>query len=352
MKVQIPLPFCGKAGGTIALFELAKALQQAECEATVTVPVLNCGFKDHPIKSLVQGARSSISDMVHRRQRWFPCPEFVQSVPWLSPRQADGFDLTILGSWPLAYLYRNYRDPQRLLYWVQGAETWQGAEVKARLTHRLPIPKAVTTRWLQGQLRFGDSEAIPPVVPLGLDSRFKLNSQRTFTSPWRFLCTFHELKREQFHFAMEVISELRQSGHEIRLTVVSPVVIERVADADLVIDPSPSKLAEIYANQHFFLYPTLDDGWGMMVSEAMASGVIAITNPVGFAYDYGRHMDNMIIPQEHSRETYVEAIRMLLKDSNELDRISKNGVDTASTLSWTETAARILAFAASYEKGL
>ena len=350
MKIQIPLPFSGKAGGTIALFELAGALQQLGCETTVTVPVLNCGFKDHRIKSLIQAARSSVSDLIHRRRRWFPFPDLVKTVPYLSSGLADEFDLSILGSWPLAYLHRNYRQPQRLLYWIQGIETWQGAESKARLTHRLPIPKAVTTRWLQSQLQFGKGEGTPPVVPLGVDSRFKTGPSRNFEPPWRFLCAFHELKQEQFHFGLDVISQLRKSGTDIQLTVVSPVPIETIEEADMVIAPSPSQLTEIYNNQHFFLYPTFNDGWGMMVTEAMASGVINITNPVGFAHDYGCHLNNLVIPQGNNQKAYLAAIRTILSDPEHLKRMSERGVETTAELTWTRTATRIIMLAEGYSK--
>jgi len=342
MKIQILLPFSGKSGGTIALFEIGNAFRQLGHETVITVPIINCGFKDSRIWNIYQGAKSSLSDILKKYQQWFPYPELVKTVPYLSPKLPDRFDLTILGSWPLAYLYRNYKHPEKLFYWIQGLETWQDANIKVHKTYQLKVHKAVTTEWLQIQIKPELSNTLLPIIPLGVHSRFKQGKKRVFNPPWKILCCFHELKQAQFYVALGIISKLRKLGHKIELTIVSPINIDQVVDAEMHINPSPAQLVKIYSNQHFFVYPTNTDGWGMMVSEAMAAGVITISNPIGFSHDYGKHLNNMIIPAESTTNAYVKEIHSALANPDRLSDIADNAMKTVSALSWKKTAIKLI----------
>jgi len=95
-------------------------------------------------------------------------------------------------------------------------------------------------------------------------------------------------------------------------------------------------LIQLYRHAALFVYPSLYEGFGLPVLEAMASGVPVITSKVSSLSEVVGEAGVLINPQNFD-ELRDEIIRLLM-DRALQDRMRKNGLNRARQFSWEKTA--------------
>ncbi|HSC21448.1 MAG TPA: glycosyltransferase family 1 protein [Solirubrobacterales bacterium] len=100
-------------------------------------------------------------------------------------------------------------------------------------------------------------------------------------------------------------------------------------------------LPAIYQGATLFLYPTLYEGFGLPVVEAMASGVAVVTSNTSalkeIAEGYARLVDPLDVP------AMAESIAELMADDDRRAALAKLGTRRAEDFRWEETARKTLA---------
>ncbi len=103
--------------------------------------------------------------------------------------------------------------------------------------------------------------------------------------------------------------------------------LENVADA---------ALPALYRHARLFVYPTLAEGFGMPVLEAMASGVPVLTSGTTALPEVTGNAALLIDPC--SVDLLASALQRLLADLPEAERLRAAGLARARTFSWDEAA--------------
>jgi glycosyltransferase involved in cell wall biosynthesis len=94
-------------------------------------------------------------------------------------------------------------------------------------------------------------------------------------------------------------------------------------------------LMNFYKESEIFLFPSLIESFGLVIAEAMYCGCATITGPTGYAADL-KNMEEAIVLQEITKDTVIEALKVLIEDDKLRDKISKKGKLKASLLTWEE----------------
>src|SRR5207237_43222 len=100
-------------------------------------------------------------------------------------------------------------------------------------------------------------------------------------------------------------------------------------------------LPAIYQGATLFLYPTLYEGFGLPVVEAMASGVPVITSNTSALREIGEGFAYLVNPLDI--EALARAIAHSMADPNHRASLSDLGRRRAREFSWERTARRTLA---------
>ncbi len=99
-------------------------------------------------------------------------------------------------------------------------------------------------------------------------------------------------------------------------------------------------LPALYQGAEVFLYPTLYEGFGLPVVEAMASGIPVITSNTSALKEIGQGAARLVDPlnvQQMTRE-----ITRCLTDQDLRERLRQAGKQRAQSYSWDQTADRVL----------
>lgn len=138
----------------------------------------------------------------------------------------------------------------------------------------------------------------------------------------------------------------RRAAPEVPLLLVGPEVPIRTLLGDAsegvrVLDGvSDADLPWLLQGAELALYPSLYEGFGLPVLEAMAAGTAVITSNISACSEVAGDAAMTVDP--HSEEEIETAIRMLMTDEEMRANYARMGRERAATFSWQSAAAEML----------
>ncbi len=203
------------------------------------------------------------------------------------------------------------------------------------------------------------------VVPLGVDPGVfrRLSGEEIarvlerYAVPGRFLLAMDIYNpRKNFSAVLEAFAQLpddlRASLQVIGLgrprataETTSPMTLaEQLGIGDRLVLPGDASLEDLvalYCGAEAFLYPSIYEGFGMPVLEAMACGCPVITSDRSSLPEVAG--DAAILVDPSSAEEIREAMTAIARDATLRGRLVQLGGQRAAALSWDATAAGMLA---------
>lgn len=103
--------------------------------------------------------------------------------------------------------------------------------------------------------------------------------------------------------------------------------------------PEDSMVA-LYRAADVFVFPSVKEGWGLVVLESMASGLPVIASSIEPLTEYLRDGENAILISPMDYESLAQRIIKVLEEPLLRDKLIRNGRETAQSYSWRNTALR------------
>ncbi|MEZ8028401.1 glycosyltransferase family 4 protein [Enterovibrio norvegicus] len=103
---------------------------------------------------------------------------------------------------------------------------------------------------------------------------------------------------------------------------------------------SDSDLKALYASAKVFAYPSLYEGFGLPVVEAMASGVAVITSGVGATAEVSG--DSAVHVDPYSEQSICDALSQMITDDIAREEVAAKGLTRAATFKWKTTTEQVL----------
>ena len=197
-------------------------------------------------------------------------------------------------------------------------------------------------------------EAASPVFR-PITDRARLDDVRAkYGLPDRFILYVGTIEpRKNLSRLMAAFAAARKAGIQQRLVCVGPYGwssrdlsghIERLGIHDAVhftgyvpFDDLPA----IYNLADFFVFPSLYEGFGLPVVEAMASGLPVLTSNTSSLGEIARDAAETVDPSD--TDAMIDAIRRLATDASLRRDLAERGLARSRAFSWTQTAREMLA---------
>lgn len=119
------------------------------------------------------------------------------------------------------------------------------------------------------------------------------------------------------------ISELRLEGDFIQVGTVSD-----------------EELTSWYQAADSFVFPSVKEGWGIAVMEAMAAGLPAVTSDIPVFGEYLEHERNALLAPAGDATGLAEAMRRVVEDEQLRARLGAAGPRLAAAFTWDRAAER------------
>jgi UDP-glucose:(heptosyl)LPS alpha-1,3-glucosyltransferase len=124
--------------------------------------------------------------------------------------------------------------------------------------------------------------------------------------------------------------------------VVEDARRESVAQQIVLVRPTEA-IERYYAAADVFLFPTFYDTFGMVLTEAMASGLAVIASPAAGASELIRHEQNgLILDSAWDEQSLARHLRRLTDDPDLRQRLGVAARESMLAMTWDEVAQRTL----------
>jgi glycosyltransferase involved in cell wall biosynthesis len=359
VKVGLNLMFLVDAAGGAGRYahELVPALLDAESGLSLTVFV----NRDAPT-SLAEAAWADDVDWVRLPTRFRNRTHLPGQVTALlviaARRRLDVVHSLANGGPPLTVGARRVVTLLDLI-WLHQGEAWGTpaairtmavlTRISARTAHRV-----ITTSESARDdivLSFGLDVGKVDVAPLGVRAPERLPTRKVDAGAPTVLCVAQKRPYKNLGSLIQAVAELRNeqaflvlpgspTKHEAELRSLA----DRLGVADRVQFPawvSDEELEAFYASATCFVLPSLIEGFGLPVLEAMARGVpVACSDRPALPEVAG---DAALLFDPTDQAAVTDAVRRLIRDAELRESLSTRGLDRARQFSWRRTAEETLA---------
>lgn len=222
--------------------------------------------------------------------------------------------------------------------WANDIHTYKNPNVLQIIDDELNLADCifVASTYLQKSLvKYGYDQNKIHVVPYGFPP-VSPKEYRTINDKLKILYVggLHQLKGLSYMF--DAVKELKE---QVELTIIgsgqlSEHLSKELKDHNYLGSLPHHKVLEEMKRNDILLFPTLSDGFGMVVSEAMSQGTPVIATDHCCAIDIIQDGINGWIVPSRSSEAIKDKILYLLNNPNEIEKNGRNALKTASSRPW------------------
>lgn len=343
MKVNFVLPPIGSSGGIDVIYKYVDLLQKSGYDVCVYKAILaNNMHRYHSnVKNIIHQIYCTAKTVFEKEKYRRTSDCFVWKICNKTIRDAD---VTIATAWPTAFeVYRLSVSKGNKFYFIQDYEIWDNPEV-VKKSYQLPLNKIVISTWINDCLKHDLGMGPFPIVYNGLDtSVYHLTAQKKTGNEISFLMLNHKLSQKGVSNGLTAFEEVKKKYPDAKLRMFGMCDNTNLPeDVEYFQNPSKDKIVELYSQADFFIFPSLEEGWGLTPLEAMACGCIVVGTRTGFVLDLGKHRENMMVSEPGDIDDMVQNIEEVLSNQTLSKKIQKNAVKTAKSLDWKKSANNLM----------
>jgi glycosyltransferase involved in cell wall biosynthesis len=228
----------------------------------------------------------------------------------------------VIGTWWETVEWMTAFPPEkgRKVHLVQDHETFEPMpQDRVAAVYRQAIPKLVVSEWLANLIRneYGQDEVM--LVPNAVEQEKFLTVERDKQSDPTFGFLWNPSPRKNIQLVVAALGEARAKVPNLKVICFGtgiPAGENALPDwFDYHRKPAHAKIAEIYAGCDAWLFPSITEGFGLPIVEAMASRTPVIGTSAGAAPDYVNEQTGALV--EGTVEAFADQIVRFSRMSNE-----------------------------------
>ncbi|WP_022665073.1 glycosyltransferase family 4 protein [Desulfospira joergensenii] len=190
------------------------------------------------------------------------------------------------------------------------------------------------------------------VVPNGVSDTFqKMHPTRHKTEGNYLLCVGTIEPRKNFNFAVDVFDQLVKTRSDLKLFICGrkgwgyKALINRISHSPnaskirLFHDADDKTLADLYHGCWLFLFPSIEEGFGIPLVEAMAQGKAVIASDNSAISEVVG--DAGILISEYDPAHWCKKITQLIDNKPRLKKIKQMAKDRAAQFTWPKAVDRL-----------
>lgn len=332
----------GPVGGYKVVYEYANMLVKDGYNVTIMYPItLNFKKYDyisklrvipHYLKWRIKGISGG---------SWFNLDNRVKEKLVLSLNycHVPNNDFYFATSIETAYYLKDYPvNLESKAYLIQGYENWGMTKAEVDASYKFGFKNFTISKWLHDKVAKTGGDSF--LLKNGFDfNYFKLSTPIDSRNRYAISMLYHDNEKKGCKYGIEALTKVKEIYPELKATLFG--VPERPLNLPIWIQyfqtPDRDLHNKIYNESSIYLAPSLQEGWGLTVGEAMICGAAIIcTDTLGFREMVENGRNGIIVPTKDI-DSLVDAIIKLI--SNDKLRISfaKQGNEDIKAFTWDKS---------------
>lgn len=336
-KINIFLPIIGQSGGIDVVYKYIDMFVAKGYDVVVYKEIYchNMHRYNSNIKNKLHQLYCTIKAFLFKDRFKHNTDIFVWKINNSTVRDAD---VIIATAWPTAYAVINLAiEKGDKFYFIQDYETWDNIEY-VQNTYKLPMKKIVVSTYINQKLRNNLGLGPFPLVYNGIDSTIFCDKKIRNPEKKVFLMLNHTLEKKGVIYGLQAFEKIKGIYPDAELKMFGTCNNSNLPKyVQYYQNPSRNQLVKLYSESNYFIFPSLEEGWGLTPLEAMACGCIVFGTNTGFVLDIGQHEKNMMVSEIGDVDGMVNNIEFILNNSYLEDTIRTNGKITIANLDWNKS---------------
>lgn len=352
MKITILLPALEGTGGIQVAYRYAQYFKNNGHEVTAYAPINAYNLhRSNTLRDILQKIYACLKNI-----KWCYFDKLADKITrengiaskyvfQLDDDNLPDADIVIATAWPTAFDAAKLSPSKgKKIYLVQDYEIWDN-EMLGKKSYELPLRKVVIAEWIRKRIskecRVNPNEMY--IVNNGIDTSFYNNKNKCYEhKKIKCLMLYHELPKKGFDSGVKAFTEASNKNKDLELTVFGikkwNECPKNIVD---VVNPTKELILELYRNSDIFIFPSLEEGWGLTVIEAMACKCAVIGTNVGCMIDIGRDGENSLVTLPNDIHGMANNILKVASNTNLRKKLSENGCKTVQKLNWERSGKRL-----------
>lgn len=313
------------------VFQYANYLEEQGHDVVVYVPKIFW-----PNHEGLPNIRTSLANTFKRGTKvaWYECYFPIKLATLISDRYIRDADATFATAWHTAKDVSSLSDSKgKKYYFIQDYEVSDDCADKEKVeaTYRLPLNKIVIAKWLD-KIVYDVSGEHATVLYNGVSDNEYIVGEKQVNNPKAVIMLGNMAPHKGGENGLKVLKKV-QEKYNIRVIVYASKPIENLPKSfEFYYQPERKKLMRLYDEADICLFPSIREGWGLIVTEAMAHKCAIVGNYTGAVAELGVNEENMLITSDFELSTLEEALERVLCDEKLLRKIQEQGYETVKEL--------------------
>lgn len=332
----------GPSGGFKIVYEYANRLAADGFSVQIIYPVV-LNYKQLSFKLKIRAILRYIVwklDGVSCRT-WFKLHSSInEHLSWsLNQRYVPVTDYYVATAVKTAYYLADYKiSKDKCFYLIQGYETWEVSEDFVNNSYRLGLRNIVISDWLKEKVENTGSKC--KVIKNAFDFDYFKNSI-PIDSPKRdsISMLYHTDKIKGFKYGLKALLVIHERYPEIKFRIFGrPKRPKDLPDwIEYYCCPNQEVHNFIYNTSIIYLAPSLQEGWGLTVGEAMICGACVVcTDTLGFKEMVNDGRNGRMVKCADSK-ALSNAIITLIRNPTKRIELASEGEKNIQKFNWMES---------------
>lgn len=342
MVINIVVPTIGASGGIDVIYKYVELFINRGHDVCVykELKASNMHRYKSKTKNKIHQGYCTLKSIIMRNRYRNDVDKFVWKITNKTVRNAD---VIIATAWPTSFTIMDLSECKgKKFYFIQDYEKWDNVEY-VKNSYKLPLKKIVISGWINNCLKADLGIGPFPIVHNGIDMNIYHSNKEKKSNENSFLMLNHKLTKKGVKYGLEVFEIIKDRIPNCKLRMFGmcdglnlPEYVEYYQN------PSKYKIIELYSKSKFFIFPSLEEGWGLTPLEAMACGCIVFGTSTGFIIDIGVNNENVMISAPKDVEGMVKNIERCINNLELCEKILKNSYNLVKRLDWNDSADKLL----------
>lgn len=327
------------AGGYKIVYEYANRLAEDGYSVHIVYPVsinFKKSFLKEKIKSILRFPYWGLKG--YSCKRWFHLnPGVKEHLTFsLNYSHIPKTDVYVATAVQTSYYLASYPiENSKKLYLIQGFETWSATEEYVYNSYKLGLKNIVISDWLAEKVKSVGADFT--IIKNGFDfDYFQLSIPIEEKDKYSISMLYNKAKIKGCKYGLDALEIVRTKYPQLKANLFGVSKRPEGLPEWIMYYQCPDRETHnrIYNQSAIYLAPSLQEGWGLPVGEAMICGSVPVcTETLGFKEMVRDGVNGYIVPIKDS-EALASKIVSLIEDDETRKKMAKRGNSDIKKFRW------------------
>ncbi|MBL1070457.1 glycosyltransferase family 4 protein [Ligilactobacillus salivarius] len=335
IKVNIVVPSLVQGGGPRVIFSYANYLVEQGHDVVIYVPILYAWPK---VRNGKINLKTSVGNFLRgNKLEWFDNKFKIKLVFKISDSYIRDADIIMATAWKTAQSVYNLADSKgKKVYFIQGYEVNDEGTNKIEVedSYKLGMNMFTITNWLEELVSSVSKQKVKVIHNWTRDEEF-IREEKQINNPRAIIMLGNTAIHKGWSLGLEVLKKA-QEKYNCRIILYGVRQIADLPEAfEFYQQPERELLMKLYSEADICLFPSIREGWGLIVTEAMAHKCAVIGNNTGVVLELCKDGETALISKSKTVEDLESKLFRVIEDEKLMKKLQDNGYELAKKYSFS-----------------